>query len=36
MDKYLELFNLAEVSDSEITEVLKEKTTEALKELDNH
>lgn len=36
MDKYLELFNLAAVSDSEITEVLKEIQTEALKELDNH
>lgn len=36
MDKYLELFNLAEVRDSEITEVLKEIQTEALKELDNH
>lgn len=33
MDKYLELFTLADVSDSEITEVLKEIQTEPLKNL---
>ena len=36
MDKYLELFSLADVSDSDITEVLKEIPTESLKELNNH
>ena len=35
MDKYLELFNLADASDSEITEVLKEIQTEPLKNLDD-
>ena len=34
MDKYLELFNLADASDSEITEVLKEIQTQPLKKLD--
>lgn len=34
MDKYLDLFNLADASDSEITEVLKEIQTEPLKNLD--
>ena len=34
MDKYLELFSLADASDSEITEVLKEIQTQTLKNLD--
>ena len=36
MDKYLELFYLADVSDSDITETLKEIETVSLKELDNY
>ena len=36
MDNYLEVFYLADVSDSDITEVLKEIQTEQLIELDNH
>ena len=36
MDKYLELFYLADVRDSDITETLKEIETVSLKELDNY
>lgn len=35
MDSYSEIFNIADYSDSEISEVLKDVETEELKDLDN-